>query len=347
LRKLAHIHETLEEPSAAARVYEQIGELQSGDELKDTLTQLIPIYETTSNWPQLESAYRRLIDLSDNEQNQFQKPEYLRNLARALKRQEKHNDATEALKAALDQTERLLGGNHDDVISVVDELSDSLIEANKLREAAPYVMRAFQNSLSNTESDRFRRILGKVKLLAERLIVEKEFDVAEDMYQQALTSMEKLKDPPKKAIIGLLRKIGVLCAQIEDYEKSEAALRRAVRITEILFGDDHPETLNLLMQLGHLLQKGDKLQESESLYKRVLEMRYKILGDQHSDIVESLVELAKLCNLQGNPSEAEIYQESALEMARSVYGADAPQLIEIKQALTRLNLEANAVAEVP
>ncbi len=341
LQKLAHLHETLEEPIDAARVYEQICELQNGDELSETLKHLIPIYETTSNWPQLESVYRRLIVLCDGSDPaiQFQRMEYLRNLARSLKRQEKQAEATQVLMTALEETEGLLGGSHDDVISVVDELSDRLIEEDKLKAAAPYVMRAFHSSLSNTESDRFRRILGKVKLLAEKLILEKEFDVAEDMYQQALTAMEKQKEPPKKAIIGLLRKIGALCAQIEDYEKSEAALRRAVRITELLFGFDHPETLNLLMQLGHLLQKAGKLQESEALYKRVLEMRYKIHGESHADIVESLVELAKLCKLQNNATEAEIYEESAVEMATAIYGTEAPQLEEISQSLANLSVE--------
>lgn len=346
LVKLADLHETLEEPKEAAGVYEQICELQSGEDLNQTLKYLVPIYETTSSWPQLESVYRRLIRLCDNSAspvNQFQKSDYLRHLARALNRQEKHAEATQVLMTALDETEAMLGGNHDDVISVVDELSDRLIEEDKLKQAAPYVMRAFHSSLSNTESDRFRRILGKVKLLAEKLILEKEFDVAEDMYQQALTAMEKLKEPPKKAIIGLLRKIGALCAQIEDYEKSEAALRRAVRITELLFGFDHPETLNLLMQLGHLLQKAGKLQESEALYKRVLEMRYKIHGESHADIVESLVELAKLCKLQNNATEAEIYEESAVEMARAIYGTESPQVEEISQSIASLSVTPQGV----
>lgn len=334
LKKLGAVHETLEDPAEAARVYEKITELQVGPELQSTLRHLIPMYESTSNWSALATIYRRLIKLSDDIEplDELQKADYLRSLARTLKRQDKKEEAIELLKQALTHTEDLLGAGHGDVSSIIDELTDYLMESERLVEAAPYVMRAFRNSLTDTESDRFRRILGRIKNLAESLILVKEFDVAEDMYQQSLASMEKLQNPPRKAIIGLLRKIGSLCAQLEDYEKSEAALRRAVRITEILFGDDHAETLAMLMQLAHLLQKGEKFQESEAIYKRVLEMRYKIHGEQHPDIVESLVELAKLCRLQNNAIEAEIYQESAVEMARKIYGNDAPQVIEIAEA---------------
>ncbi|MEZ4542851.1 MAG: tetratricopeptide repeat protein [Cyanobacteriota/Melainabacteria group bacterium] len=156
------------------------------------------------------------------------------------------------------------------------------------------------------------------------------------MYQQCLTSMEKLKNLRKRRLHHSQNSASC-CPYMEDYEKSEAAMRRAIRITELLFDEDHPETLILLMQLSHLLLKGGKYQEAENICKRVLEMRYKILGNEHADIVETLVELYKICKLQENETEAEIYQESAVDMADSLYGKDSSECKEIRQAMSNFD----------
>jgi len=241
----------------------------------------------------------------------------------------------------LQKAEAEFGDDTEKYFNMLDELTDQLLERKLLEEACPYVLRAFRLTLHNPQSDPFRRMLGRIKSLAEQLVEIKKFDAADELYQQSLASMEKLKDPPKKAIIGLLRKTGTLCAQIEDYEKSEAALRRALRITEVLFGEEHPETLNLLMQLGHLIRKAGHFEETEHIYKRVLEIRYKILGSEHPDIVESLMELAKLSSLQNNKVESEIYRESAIETAKAIYGEDSPNVSELVKAFNETPRQAS------
>jgi tetratricopeptide (TPR) repeat protein len=241
----------------------------------------------------------------------------------------------------LQKAEAEFGNDIEKYFNMLDELTDQLLERKLLEEACPYVLRAFRLTLHNPQSDPFRRMLGRIKSLAEQLVEIKKFDAADELYQQSLASMEKLKDPPKKAIIGLLRKTGTLCAQIEDYEKSEAALRRALRITEVLFGEEHPETLNLLMQLGHLIRKAGHFEETEHIYKRVLEIRYKILGSEHPDIVESLMELAKLSSLQNNKVESEIYRESAIETAKAIYGEDSPNVSELVKAFNESPRQAS------
>lgn len=335
LNKLADLNQRLEQPAETASIYEQIAKHQSGKELHKTLVKLIPVYEATLNWEGLESLYKRLIELCEHKEtkDELNKSEYMRALARVLQRQDNKIEATDVYKEVLQDLEDYLGPEHDDVLAVVDELSDLLIEQGYLTVAAPYVMRAFKKTLTDTESDKFRRLLGKIKLIAERLVESKEYDAAEDMYSQCLAAMEKLKSPPRKAIVGLLRKIGALCAQQEDYEKSEAAVRRAIRFTELLFDEDHPETMALLMQLSHLLMKCGKFEEAEDILKRVLEMRYKIHGEEHPDIIETLAELAKLCKAQNNETEAEIYEESAVEMARSVYGEPSGEFKEISESI--------------
>ncbi len=243
----------------------------------------------------------------------------------------------------LQRAETEFSDNADLFYTTLDELTDELLERKMLEEAGPFVLRGFRLTLHNPQSEQFRRMLGRIKSLAEQLVEIKKFDAADELYQQSLASMEKLKDPPKKAIIGLLRKTGTLCAQIEDYEKSEAALRRALRITEVLFGEEHPETLNLLMQLGHLIRKAGHFEETEHIYKRVLEIRYKILGSEHLDIVESLMELAKLSSLQNNKVEAEIYKESAVETAKAIYGDDSPHVSELLKAINETQKQAPSV----
>lgn len=335
LHKMAQSTKSAEQPAETAQIYEQIAEHQSGRELHKTLLLLIPVYEATSNWAGLESLYRKLIELCEHKEtkDELNKSEHMRSLARVLQRQDKRIEATDIYKEVLEDLEGYLGPEHDDVLGVVDELSDLLIEQGFLTVAAPYVMRAFKKTLNDTDSDKFKRLLGKIKLIAERLVEKKEFDVAEDMYQNCLTSMEKLKNPPKKAIVGLLRKIGALCAQLEDYEKSSAAMRRAIRFTELIFDEDHPETMTLLMQLSHLQMKSGDLKEANEICKRVLEMRYKIHGKEHQDIIDTFTELYKICTLQDKETEAEIYQESAIEMALSLYGESSEEYQELCHSL--------------
>jgi hypothetical protein len=83
----------------------------------------------------------------------------------------------------LQKAEAEFGDDTEKYFNMLDELTDQLLERKLLEEACPYVLRAFRLTLHNPQSDPFRRMLGRIKSLAEQLVEIKKFDAADELYQ--------------------------------------------------------------------------------------------------------------------------------------------------------------------
>jgi tetratricopeptide (TPR) repeat protein len=122
--------------------------------------------------------------------------------------------------------------------------------------------------------------------------------------------------PPFKGYLGL--------ALFESGQYTEAApfLSRALKITEISLGADHPNTAAILNNLGHVYRSQGKYAEAEPLFKRALAIREKALGADHLDTAISLNNLVLLRYSQGKYADAEPLSKRVVAIREKALGAD-------------------------
>jgi len=152
------------------------------------------------------------------------------------------------------------------------------------------------------------------------------------LLNQAVPEAEK--DPAKLAVT--LYRLGKVCMHLQEVERAEAVLTRALSISGKVLGLEHAEVARVIDQLGNAYAIQNKFAEAEPLLTRALEMRRKLLGDNHPEVAETLLSLGTLYTRQKNFGQAEQYLRDALEMQTQLLGETHSSVAETLGLLAML-----------
>lgn len=108
------------------------------------------------------------------------------------------------------------------------------------------------------------------------------------------------------------------------YPEAEPLYKRAIALSEAVFGSEHPYTALPINNLAGLYQSQHRSADAAPLFERSLAIRKKALGDSHLDVAVSLNNLGGLYQSQGKFSQAEEYYRSAFDILSRVLGTKHP-----------------------
>jgi tetratricopeptide (TPR) repeat protein len=161
------------------------------------------------------------------------------------------------------------------------------------------------------------------------------------LLNQAVPEAEK--DPARLA--ETLHRLGKVCLLLQENERAEAVLTRALAISGKVWGLEHKDVASVIDQLGNAYANQNKFTEAEPLLVRGLEMRKKLLGPAHPAMAESLISLGALYTRQNNFGQAESHLREALEMQHLLLGEDNPAVAETLGLLAILFYKQNVFHE--
>ena len=228
--------------------------------------------------------------------------------------------------AALDTNRRVLGQEHPDTLSSINNTGMLLRAQGKLAEAEPYLKEAL---------DKRRRVLGEehpdtltsINNMGYLLDDQGRLAEAEPYYREALEKHRRVlgEDHPDTLIcidnLGMLLKAQGKLAEAEPYfRESEKKSRRVL-------GEEHPDTLIAINNMGLFLQAQGRLAEAEPYYRESLEKRRRVLGEEHPGTLTAINNMGFLLQAQGRLAEAEPYFRESLEKHRRVLGENHPNTL--------------------
>jgi tetratricopeptide (TPR) repeat protein/transcriptional regulator with XRE-family HTH domain len=122
--------------------------------------------------------------------------------------------------------------------------------------------------------------------------------------------------------VRLLHLAGIYVRDRGLYEQAEPLLQQSLKMSEQVFGPEHPDTAQLLNDLGWLYYHQGKYDQAETLYKRALVIRERILGAFHPDTATTLNDLALLYEDRGQYDQAEPLLKRALAIREEILGLE-------------------------
>ncbi len=228
--------------------------------------------------------------------------------------------------AALDTNRRVLGQEHPDTLSSINNTGMLLRAQGKLAEAEPYLKEAL---------DKRRRVLGEehpetltsINNMGYLLDDQGRLAEAEPYYREALEKHRRVlgEDHPDTLIcidnLGMLLKAQGKLAEAEPFfRESEGKSRRVL-------GEEHPDTLIAINNMGLFLQAQGRLAEAEPYFRESLEKRRRVLGEEHPGTLNAINNMGFLLQGQGRFAEAEPYFRESLEKHRRVLGESHPNTL--------------------
>lgn len=105
-----------------------------------------------------------------------------------------------------------------------------------------------------------------------------------------------------------------------SYSQAEQLYRRAISISENVFGVDHPQVAAIRNDLGTSYWQAGRFAEAELLLKEALATKEKVYGHNHNEVASGLNNLANIYFERGRLEEAEALYKEAIAIGEATIG---------------------------
>ena len=121
-----------------------------------------------------------------------------------------------------------------------------------------------------------------------------------------------------------LDNVASIYAAAGKLDKAELYCKRALSVTEDIYGKMHLKTANCINNLAGVYYNQQRYGDAEPLCVQVLTIYNKVLGPDHQDVGMAANNLAMLYHAQGQYGLAELLYERALPIRRKALGKTHP-----------------------
>ncbi|XGV87986.1 MAG: tetratricopeptide repeat protein [Limnothrix sp. BL-A-16] len=292
------------------RATKSISQTMTLDQVQD-LGAVIPHARAVAEWPDRAEAIADLLARLNNQLCSFYYSQGLFSLAEVW------------AKRSLEIHERLLGADHPDTATSLNNLAYLYSSQGRYEAAEPLLRRSLEIK---------ERVLGadhpdtasSLNNLAGLYYSQGQYEAAEPLYRRSLEIHEQVLGADHPDTATSLNNLALLYQSQGQYEAAEPLFRRSLEICERLLGADHPDTATSLNNLAALYYSQGRYEAAEPLYRRSLEICERLLGADHPHTAQSLNNLAALYYSQGRYEAAEPLYRRSLEIREQVLGDDHP-----------------------
>lgn len=131
-----------------------------------------------------------------------------------------------------------------------------------------------------------------------------------------------------------LSTLGMLYLRQGKYAEAEVPYKEALALAEQKKGESHPDVAACLNNLAWLYSNQNKFEEAQSLIERGLAIRQKALGENHPATARNIANLAKILIEQRKYHEAIPQLEKAYEIQKETLGAEHQDTINTLSELS-------------
>lgn len=221
----------------------------------------------------------------------------------------------------LEVRRRVLGEDHPETLTSLNNTGSYLNALGKAKEAENYYRQAFEKSRRVRGEDDPETLVCKSNL-GSILREMGKLSEAEPYLREALEKRRRLLGESHKDTLVSLSEQGMLLKDQGKLAEAEKYYREVLDKRRVALGEDNDSTVYSINNLATLLKDQGKLEESVKYFKQVVEKRRKKLGDVHPKTLTSIQNLGATLDATGHPAEAEALMREALANQRRLLGPD-------------------------
>jgi tetratricopeptide (TPR) repeat protein/DNA-binding XRE family transcriptional regulator len=250
------------------------------------------------------------------------------------------------LQRALTIRERVLGLEHPDTASTLNNLAVLYFYQGRYEQAEQLLLRALvvrEHVLGSEHPD----IANTLDTMALVYYYQGRYVEAEPLYQHALVIEENTLGPEHLDTGATLNNLALLYQAQGRYAEAEPLYQRVLEIHRKTLGSEHPYTAIALDNLAKLYYVQGRYGQAEPLYQQALVIEEKVVGLEHSSTAITTSNLGQVYHAQGRYEDAGTLYRRALAIQEKVLGPENSATTYILVNLARLDQDQgqNAQAE--
>ena len=258
--------------------------------------------------------------------------------------QGRYADAEPHYQRALAIREKVLGPEHPDVATSLNNLAVLYRAQGRYADAEPRYQRALairEKVLGPEHPD----VATSLNNLAALYHAQGRYADAEPHYQRALAIREKVLGPEHPDVAMSLNNLAELYRAQGRYADAEPRYQRALAIREKVLGPEHPDVATSLNNLALLYHAQGRYADAEPALPAGTDHPGEGARPEHPDVATSLNNLAGLYHTQGRYADAEPRYQRALAIREKVLGPEHPGVAMVVRNYVTLLRTTNREAE--
>ncbi len=246
-------------------------------------------------------------------------------------------EAQRELERAVELRQRVLGEDHRDTLTSMNDLADLHRRQGKYAQAETVYTKVLEVE---------RRVLGEehpntlatMNDLALLYTDQGKYVQAEQLRTKGLEVERRVKGEVHPETLTSMGNLGLLYLSQAKYAQAELILAKTLEGMRRVRGEEHPDTLLVMGSLAMLYRNQAKYVQAEQLQTKVLEVQRRVLGEEHPDTLVMMNNLAILYRDDGKYVQAEQLQNKVLGINRRVLGEEHPTTLALMMNLAALYL---------
>jgi tetratricopeptide (TPR) repeat protein len=298
---------------------------------KHTIKQLLRVfpdddYSNRSKWRRLLPHVQYALLHSPMDDSDKEESDLVWNCARALYSDGRYEEAEELQVQVMQTTKRVLGDEHPDTLTSIDNLASTYWKQGRWKEAEELQMQVMQTTKSVLGDDHLDTLISMANL-ALTYSDQGRWKEAEELQVQVMQTTERMLGDEHP---DTLTSIGNLASTYRNqgrWKEAEELQVQVMQTTKRVLGDDHPDTLSSMKNLALTHESQGRWKEAEELQVQEMQTTKRVLGDKHPDTLTSMNNLALTYESQGRWKEAEELQVQVLQTRKRVLGDEHPDTL--------------------
>ncbi|KAI7759632.1 hypothetical protein LZL87_014155 [Fusarium oxysporum] len=237
-----------------------------------------------------------------------------------------YNTAEEVVRMSVEAREKVLGKEHPDTLSSMNNLALALQGQGKYEEAEKRHREILEvsNKIFGKEDP---STLTSMNNMALALQGQGKYKEAKEIHQQTLELKEKVLGKEHRDTLASMNNLANVLDSIDQFEEAEKMHRETLELNEKVLGKEHPDTLSSMNNLASVLKSMGQYKEAAKIHRQTLELKENVLGKEHPNTLSSMNNLASVLDSMGRFEEAENIQRQTLELREKVLGKEHPDTL--------------------
>lgn len=235
-------------------------------------------------------------------------------------------EARKHIETALDLRRKLLGEDHPDTLSAMNDLAILYRDEGQYAQAEPLASKVLEIR---------RRLLGEqnpetldsMNALGLLYRYEGKSAQAEVLLSNVVEIRRRISGEEDSGTLFAMNSLGFVYQVEGKYTQAEAVLSKVLEVRRRVTGPEHPSTLFATDNVAIVYYRQKKYAQAESLFAKNLEIRRHVLGEEHPDTLDTMNNLGAVYRAEGKFGQAETLLSKVLETKRRVLGEEHPSTL--------------------
>ncbi|XRM46413.1 hypothetical protein ABZX51_009448 [Aspergillus tubingensis] len=250
----------------------------------------------------------------------------IRNVCSCLSSDGRWKEAEELGVQVLELHKRVLGPEHPDTLTSMDNLASTYWNQGRWKEA---------EELQIQELKLCKQVLGpehsstltSMANLASTYRNQGRWKEAEELQIQELKLCKQVLGPEHPSTLTSMNNLALAYSKQGRWKEAEELEVQVLELRKQVLGPEHPSTLTSMANLASTYRNQGRWKEAAVLGVQVLELRKQVLGPEHPNTLTSMSNLASTYLKEGQWKKAEELGVQVLELRKQVLGPEHPSTL--------------------